>query len=133
LSGPAVVAFCRGLGWEEVTSALRVSDDPANIREQFARTGGFPGAWMFSERRAERESGRGTTRPEATPRPLPDRIVPGFPKENAPQGSGAYADWRCSPRGTACGATKTLIVNLPGSPKGRWKSLERWRTCLPHA
>src|SRR5258708_7374284 len=33
LSGPAVVAFCRGLGWE-VTSALRVSDDPANIREQ---------------------------------------------------------------------------------------------------
>ena len=33
LSGPAVVAFCRGLGWE-VTSSLRVSDDPANIREQ---------------------------------------------------------------------------------------------------
>src|ERR1700674_2081844 len=33
LSGPAVIAFCRGLGWE-VTSSLRVSDDPANIREQ---------------------------------------------------------------------------------------------------
>src|SRR5258708_39631851 len=33
LSGPAVVAFCRGLGWG-ITSALRVSDDPANIREQ---------------------------------------------------------------------------------------------------
>src|SRR5438477_6828086 len=33
LSGPAVVAFCRGLGWE-ITSSLRVSDDPANIREQ---------------------------------------------------------------------------------------------------
>src|SRR2546422_2929519 len=33
LSGPAVVAFCRGLGWE-VTSSLCVSDDPANIREQ---------------------------------------------------------------------------------------------------
>jgi len=33
LSGPAVVAFCRGLGWE-ITSALHVSDDPANIREQ---------------------------------------------------------------------------------------------------
>src|SRR5258708_19794586 len=36
LSGPAVVAFCRGLGWE-VTSALRVSDDPANIREQLRK------------------------------------------------------------------------------------------------
>src|SRR5260370_2452607 len=33
LSGPAVVAFCRGLGWE-ITSALHVSDDPAKIREQ---------------------------------------------------------------------------------------------------
>src|SRR5258708_15644487 len=33
LSGPAVIAFCRGLGWE-ITSALHVSDDPANIREQ---------------------------------------------------------------------------------------------------
>src|SRR5216684_8857596 len=33
LSGPAVVAFCRGLGWE-VTSSLCVSDDPANIRDQ---------------------------------------------------------------------------------------------------
>src|SRR5258708_10758593 len=33
LSGPAVVAFCRGLGWE-VTSSLCVSDDPANFREQ---------------------------------------------------------------------------------------------------
>src|SRR6266436_2006724 len=33
LSGPAVVAFCRGLGWE-ITSTLHVSDDPGNIREQ---------------------------------------------------------------------------------------------------
>src|SRR5260370_15419130 len=33
LSGPAVIAFCRGLGWE-ITTALHVSDDPANIREQ---------------------------------------------------------------------------------------------------
>ena len=33
LSGPAVIAFCRGLGWE-VTSSLCVSDDPADVREQ---------------------------------------------------------------------------------------------------
>jgi len=31
LSGPAVVAVCRGLGWE-VTAVLRVSDDPAKKR-----------------------------------------------------------------------------------------------------
>src|ERR1700721_2404184 len=33
LSGPAVGAVWRGLGWE-VNSILRVSDDPGNIREQ---------------------------------------------------------------------------------------------------
>src|SRR5437588_150018 len=33
LSGPAVVAFCRGLGWE-ISWMLHVSDDRANIREQ---------------------------------------------------------------------------------------------------
>ena len=32
-SGPAVVAACRGLGWE-VTMASQSSDDPAGIREQ---------------------------------------------------------------------------------------------------
>jgi len=33
LSGPAVVAACRGLGWE-VTTASAISDDPAGIRQQ---------------------------------------------------------------------------------------------------
>ena len=32
-SGPAVVAACRGLGWE-VTAATPISDDPAGIRER---------------------------------------------------------------------------------------------------
>src|SRR6267378_2888596 len=68
LSGPAVVAFCRGLGWE-VTSALRVSDDPANIREQLRE-------------RAERESGRGTTRRKRR-RLLPTGSCPEFPKRCA--------------------------------------------------
>src|SRR6266404_139132 len=59
LSGPAIVAFCRGLGWE-VTSSLCVSDDPANIREQLRTvadssrvdvlltTGGTAIAWVDS-------------------------------------------------------------------------------------
>src|SRR5438094_10562824 len=33
LSGPAVVAFCRGLGWE-ITSTLRLSDEQTDIRRQ---------------------------------------------------------------------------------------------------
>ena len=31
LSGPAVVAFCRGLGWE-IVATLKTSDDAAGIR-----------------------------------------------------------------------------------------------------
>ena len=33
LSGPAVAAACRGLGWE-VISGLLVSDDTADVREK---------------------------------------------------------------------------------------------------
>src|SRR6266513_3012682 len=84
LSGPAVVAFCRGLGWE-VTSSLRVSDDPANIREQL---------------RAVADSGR--------------------------------VDVLLTTGGTAV-RCKTLIVNLPGSPKGAVESLEVVAHLLPHA
>jgi len=35
LSGPAVVAFCRGLGWE-VMAGLRVSDDPPRFASNSA-------------------------------------------------------------------------------------------------
>src|SRR5206468_9383800 len=33
LSGPAVVAFCRGLGWE-IAGALTISDDLSDLREK---------------------------------------------------------------------------------------------------
>src|SRR5260370_7951132 len=33
LSGPAVVGFCRGLGWE-IVATLRTSDDAATIRDR---------------------------------------------------------------------------------------------------
>src|SRR5260370_8438475 len=83
LSGPAVVAACRGLGWE-VTSALRSSDDPGNIREQVREladskrvdlilTTGGTGIWP-----------RGTT-PETT-QPVADPPIPGNPQKPAPKG-----------------------------------------------
>src|SRR5437879_11692076 len=78
LSGPAVVAFCRGLGWE-VTSALRVSDDPANIREQLRAVADSGRVDVLLTTGGTGIGPRDNT-PEAT-QAVADRIVPGLSEE----------------------------------------------------
>src|SRR5260370_647538 len=78
LSGPAVVAFCRGLGWE-VTSALRVSDDPANIREQLRELADSGRIDVLLTTGGTGIGPRDNT-PEAT-QAVADRIVPGISEE----------------------------------------------------
>ena len=58
LSGPAVVAFCRGLNWE-IVETLRVSDDLAAVREQL-RGLADSGRLDLISPPAERESARVT-------------------------------------------------------------------------
>src|SRR5260370_14078501 len=109
LSGPAVVAFCRGLGWE-VTSALRVSDDPANIREQLRELADSGRVDVLLTTGGTGIGPRDNT-PEAT-QAVADRIVPGISEEMRRKGL-EHTPTAVPSRRPAAGGTETPIVNLP--------------------
>jgi molybdenum cofactor synthesis domain-containing protein len=129
LSGPAVVASCRGLGWE-VTSALRVSDDPADICEQLRAVADSGRVDVLLTTGGTGIGPRDNT-PEAT-QAVADRMVPGIAEEMRRKGLELTPTAVLS-RGTAAVRFKTLIVNLPGSPKGAVESFEAVAPLLPHA
>jgi molybdopterin adenylyltransferase len=129
LSGPAVVAFCRGLGWEIVTTA-RVSDDIAAIRAQLNE--------LAHSARVDLVLTTGGTgigprdnAPEAT-QAVADRVIPGIAEEMRRKGLEKTPTAVLS-RAIAASRGKTLIVNLPGSPKGATESLQAVAHLLPHA
>jgi molybdopterin adenylyltransferase len=129
LSGPAVVAACRGLGWE-VTSALRSSDDQANIREQLRELADSKRVDLILTTGGTGIGPRDNT-PEAT-QAVADRTIPGIAEEMRRKGMQLTPTAALS-RGGAAARGKTLIVNLPGSPKGATESLDAVAHLLPHA
>jgi molybdenum cofactor synthesis domain-containing protein len=129
ISGPALVKRCRELGWE-VNSALRCSDDPANIRTLLRE--------LADSRRVDLILTTGGTglgprdnTPEATT-DIAERIVPGLAEELRRRGAETTPTAVLS-RGVAVVRHHSIILNLPGSPKGAVESLDSVAKILPHA
>jgi molybdopterin adenylyltransferase len=129
LSGPALVARCRELGWE-VTSVLRCSDDVAEVRSQLRAFADSGRSDVLLTTGGTGLGPRDNT-PEAT-LDVGDRAVPGLAEEIRREGAKKTATAVLS-RGVAVIRHKTLIVNLPGSPKGAVESLDAVAALLPHA
>jgi len=129
LSGPAVIQRCRELGWE-VTSSLKCSDDPGQVRSHLRQ--------LADSRRVDLILTTGGTglgprdnTPEAT-LDIAERVIPGLAEEMRRKGAELTPNAILS-RGVAVVRNVSLILNLPGSPKGAVESLDTLAQLLPHA
>jgi molybdenum cofactor synthesis domain-containing protein len=129
LSGPAVVAFCRGLGWE-IIETVHVSDDLAAVQQRL-RDLADSGRFDLLLTTGGTGIGPRDNAPEAT-QAIADRVIPGIAEEMRRKGL-AKTPTAVLSRGLAATRGKTLIVNLPGSPKGATESIEAVAHLLPHA
>jgi molybdenum cofactor synthesis domain-containing protein len=128
-SGPAVIGRCRELGWE-IKSSLVIPDDPPSIREQLREFADSGRVDLILTTGGTGLSPRDST-PEATIA-VADRLVPGFAEEMRRKGMEKTPRAILS-RAVAAVRHKSLILNLPGSPKGAVESLDALADLLPHS
>jgi cyclic pyranopterin phosphate synthase len=128
-SGPALVAALSDAGFEVAPEAVIVRDDEAEIAALLARLADGGHRLILTT------GGTGLTPTDVTPaatRRVIDRETPGLAELMRSAGI-ASTPMAALSRGVAGSRGSTLIVNLPGSPKGATESLDALLPVLRHA
>ena len=127
-SGPAIAGRCRELGWEIVATGLVPDEEPAiaSRLKEWADTG--PTQLILTT------GGTGLAPRDVTPeatRAVLDREIPGLAEIMRFKGL-EQTKFSVISRAVAGTRKRSLIVNLPGSPRGALFSFQAIETVIPH-
>jgi molybdopterin adenylyltransferase len=129
LSGPEIAGIIEALGMEIIARRI-VPDEKERIREVLLEWSEGEKADLILTTGGTGLSPRDVT-PEAT-REVIEREIPGM-EEAMRSHSMAITPHAMLSRALAGTRGRTLIINLPGSPKGARENLETLLPALPHA
>lgn len=128
-SGHAVAERCKELGWEVVSQAV-LPDEEALVAKRLTRLADVDHVELVLTVGGTGLGPRDRT-PEATAQ-VAEKIVPGLGERMRAAGSDTSPRALLSRSMGACRGA-TLILNLPGSPRGAVESFSAVAELLPHA